>query len=46
VLLSTLAGRTSTEIAEIEGVPIPTAKTRLRTGLAKLQEALRQEVAE
>ncbi|MEA3216630.1 MAG: hypothetical protein QOJ19_2786 [Acidimicrobiia bacterium] len=46
VLLATLAGRTSTEIAEIEGVPIPTAKTRLRTGLAKLQEALRREVAE
>jgi RNA polymerase sigma-70 factor (ECF subfamily) len=46
VLLATVAGRTSTEIAQIEGVPVPTAKTRLRTGLAKLQEAVKREVAE
>ena len=36
VLLATIAGRTTTEIGEIEGVPIGTAKTRLRTGLLKL----------
>jgi RNA polymerase sigma factor (sigma-70 family) len=43
VLLATLAGRTTTEIAEIEQIPIPTAKTRLRTGLAKLQLAALRE---
>jgi RNA polymerase sigma factor (sigma-70 family) len=39
VLLSKLAGHTAIEIAEIENVPVPTAKTRLRSGLAKLQMA-------
>ena len=39
VLLATVAGRTTTEIGEIEGVPIGTAKTRLRTGLLKLAAA-------
>jgi len=46
VLLATMAGLTTTEIARLDGVPIPTAKTRLRTGLAKLQVALTREVAE
>ncbi len=40
VLLATLAGRTTTEIGALEHVPIPTAKTRLRTGLRKLRDAL------
>ena len=39
VLLATVAGRTTTEIGEIEGVPVGTAKTRLRTGLLKLAAA-------
>jgi RNA polymerase sigma factor (sigma-70 family) len=43
VLLATLAGRTTTEIAAIEQIPIPTAKTRLRIGLAKLQTAVARE---
>jgi RNA polymerase sigma-70 factor (ECF subfamily) len=46
VLLATLAGLTTTEIARLEGVPVPTAKTRLRTGLAKLHGAMTREVAE
>ncbi len=40
VLLATLAGRTTTEISEIEGIPVPTAKSRLRLGLAKLRDCL------
>lgn len=43
VLLATLAGRTTTEIGAIEGVPIGTAKTRLRTGLTKLAAAVGRE---
>lgn len=43
VLLATLAGRTTTEIGEIEGVPIGTAKTRLRTGLLKLAASVDRE---
>lgn len=46
VLLATIAGRTTTEIGQIEGIPVPTAKTRLRTGLAKLQSAALREAAE
>jgi RNA polymerase sigma factor (sigma-70 family) len=40
VLLATLAGRTAVEIAEIEGVPLGTAKTRIRTGLRRLRAAV------
>ena len=37
VLLATIAGCTAAEIGVIEGIPIGTAKTRLRTGLRKLR---------
>jgi RNA polymerase sigma factor (sigma-70 family) len=37
VLLATVAGRTAAEIGVIEGIPVPTAKTRIRAGLARLQ---------
>ena len=40
VLLATVGCRTSSEIAEIEGVPIPTAKHRVQSGLRKLRRAL------
>ncbi|MBX3285206.1 MAG: RNA polymerase sigma factor [Actinobacteria bacterium] len=43
VLLATLGGRTAAEIAEIEGVPLGTAKTRLRTGLGSLRQRMGQE---
>ncbi len=41
VLLATVASRTSPEIAEIEGVPVATAKYRVQSGLRKLRAALR-----
>lgn len=44
VLLATIGGRTAAEIGAIEGVPVPTAKTRLRTGLRKLRDATATEV--
>src|SRR3954469_4940050 len=44
VVLATVLGRTSREIAELEGVPVATAKTRLRTGLRRLRDRLDVEV--
>jgi RNA polymerase sigma-70 factor (ECF subfamily) len=44
VVLATIGGRTSAEIGVIESVPTPTAKTRLRTGLRRLREAVANEV--
>jgi RNA polymerase sigma factor (sigma-70 family) len=38
VLLAAFFGRTAREIGEIEGIPLGTAKTRIRTGLLKLRE--------
>jgi RNA polymerase sigma-70 factor (ECF subfamily) len=40
VLLATIGSRTSVEIAELEGVPVPTAKHRVQSGLRKLRRAL------
>jgi len=44
VLLATVGGRTMNEIGDIEGIPVPTAKTRLRAGLRKLRVAFADEV--
>ena len=41
LMLASLAGHTTAEIAEMEGIPIGTAKTRLRTALMRV----RREVA-
>ena len=38
--LAYFQGKTSAEVAELEGIPIGTAKTRIRTALAKIREVL------
>jgi RNA polymerase sigma-70 factor (ECF subfamily) len=40
VLLAGLCGRTAAEISEIESIPLGTAKTRIRTGLAKVRSSM------
>ena len=40
VLLATVGCRSSTEIAELQGVPVPTAKHRIQSGLRKLRRAV------
>jgi RNA polymerase sigma-70 factor (ECF subfamily) len=39
VLLAAMYGRTAAEIAEAEAIPLGTAKSRIRLGMAKLREA-------
>lgn len=38
VVLAALYGRTAAEIAEVEGIPVGTAKGRVRLGMAKLRQ--------
>lgn len=40
--LAYFGGKTSAEVAELEGIPIGTAKTRIRTALLKLRNALEE----
>jgi RNA polymerase sigma-70 factor (ECF subfamily) len=40
VVLAALCGRTAREVGETEGIPLGTAKTRIRTGLLKLRALL------
>ena len=40
LVLAAMFGRTAHEVSEIEGVPLGTAKTRIRAGLLKLKDGL------
>lgn len=41
-----LAGRTAAEVSEIEGIPLGTAKTRIRTALARVRDHLASQEAD
>jgi len=41
--LAYFGGKTSAEVAELEGIPIGTAKTRIRTALLRLRESMAEE---
>lgn len=41
--LAYFGGKSSAEVAELEGIPLSTAKTRIRTALLKLRQALEAE---
>jgi RNA polymerase sigma factor (sigma-70 family) len=45
LILSAFHGRTAREIAELEGIPLGTAKTRIRAGLMRLRASMAEEVA-
>jgi RNA polymerase sigma-70 factor (ECF subfamily) len=39
IVLAVMYGRTVAEVATLEAIPLGTAKSRIRLGLAKLREA-------
>ncbi len=46
LVLATVYGLTATAVSEYESIPLGTAKTRIRTGLRKLRQALDLPVAD
>jgi RNA polymerase sigma-70 factor (ECF subfamily) len=46
IVMAGLLGHTAREISEAEGIPLGTAKTRIRTALLRLRSALSEERAE
>ena len=44
VLLAAVAGRSGAEISELEGVPLGTAKTRIRAALTRMRDMLEVEM--
>jgi RNA polymerase sigma factor (sigma-70 family) len=43
--LAYFGGKTSAEVAELEGIPVGTAKTRIRSALLRLRDAMSEEVS-
>ena len=43
VVLAVVGGCTAAEISQYENIPLGTAKTRIRDGLRKLRESLKEE---
>ena len=45
VVLARFSGLTAAEIGDREGIPLGTAKTRIRTGLLRLRDAMAEDRA-
>jgi RNA polymerase sigma-70 factor (ECF subfamily) len=46
IVLAAIGGRTAKEISETEGIPLGTAKTRIRSAMLKLRDLMSAEVDE